>query len=68
MSNDRTVVRCKACGAQQDVSIAECLMNGWPKCCESTMTLNATEPQKFGLAMDKVMAPAAHVLKKARGE
>lgn len=68
MSEDRTIVRCKNCGRQKDVSIADCISTGWPECCGSTMILNPTEPRKFEKAMDKVLAPAVNLLKKARGQ
>lgn len=68
MSDDRTTVRCKSCGDQRDVEISKCISTGWPECCGETMALNPTEPVSFTKAMDKVMAPVAHVLRKARGE
>ena len=36
----RGKVWCRQCGREQDVSGANCLQNGWPKCCGYTMTID----------------------------
>ncbi len=35
---------CETCGARVPVNPAQCLREGWPKCCGQTMTLG--EPKK----------------------
>lgn len=39
----RGKVWCVVCGRTQDVDSAECLRNGWPKCCGQTMTLDSPQ-------------------------
>lgn len=36
----RGKVWCRTCGRSQDVDGADCLINGWPKCCGQTMTID----------------------------
>lgn len=33
-------VWCRTCRAEQEVNSADCLRNGWPKCCGATMTID----------------------------
>ena len=37
----RGQVWCRTCGATLKVNPADCLKNGWPKCCGATMTIDA---------------------------
>lgn len=37
----RGQVWCRSCGGTQKVDSADCLRNGWPKCCGHTMTIDA---------------------------
>lgn len=39
----RGQVWCTRCGASQQVDSAECLRNGWPRCCGATMTIDSPE-------------------------
>ena len=39
-------VWCRACGASHQVNAAECLRNGWPRCCDATMTIDSPEEQE----------------------
>ena len=36
----RGLVWCRACRRERKVDSADCLRNGWPKCCGGTMTIN----------------------------
>jgi len=36
----RGKVWCRTCGKKQYVNSANCLLNGWPKCCGYTMTID----------------------------
>lgn len=36
----RGKVWCRTCGREEDVSSANCLQSGWPKCCGYTMTID----------------------------
>ena len=51
----KAVVICKTCESQQDVVISDCLAGGWPKCCGATMSLQPTDPAKFGQAVVSLM-------------
>lgn len=50
----RGQVWCRTCGRTERVDSAECMRSGWPKCCGSTMTVDAPAerqkimPQKSG--------------------
>lgn len=37
----RGQVWCRKCGFTQRADSADCLRNGWPKCCGYTMTIDA---------------------------
>ena len=37
----RNRVWCKSCGRTIQVDSSECLRNGWPTCCDETMTIDA---------------------------
>ena len=39
----RGQVWCRQCGATLKVDSATCLRTGWPKCCGSTMTIDAPD-------------------------
>jgi len=43
----RGQVWCMHCGATRHVNTADCLRNGWPKCCGFTMTIDS--PQERGM-------------------
>jgi len=36
-------VWCKSCKKCVDVNSADCLINGWPKCCGYTMTIDSPD-------------------------
>jgi hypothetical protein len=40
-SLSRGMVWCRKCGRSEKVDGADCLRNGWPKCCGQTMTIDA---------------------------
>jgi len=42
----RGKVWCRTCGREQDVNPADCLRNGWPKCCGYTMTIDHPDTWK----------------------
>lgn len=39
----RGTVWCRKCGRSKKVDSAFCLRDGWPKCCNATMTIDAPE-------------------------
>jgi hypothetical protein len=41
----RGQVWCRKCGATRKVDSADCLQNGWPKCCGETMTIDSPTEQ-----------------------
>ena len=53
-SLERGMVWCKECGRSEKVDSADCLQNGWPKCCGYTMTIDdPDENQEFVKGYDK---------------
>jgi hypothetical protein len=42
----RGMVWCTTCGRSQHVSAGKCFVNGWPKCCGYTMTLDSPDERK----------------------
>ena len=40
----RGLVFCHKCGKKLKVDSAQCLAKGWPKCCDSTMSLDEPSP------------------------
>lgn len=42
----RGKVWCKTCRSEQSVDGADCLQNGWPKCCGYTMTIDHPDTWK----------------------
>lgn len=55
-------VRCMRCGRSQQVSFAQCLASGWPKCCGATMRLSGLpSPDKIEASVTEVLGPATHV-------
>jgi Zn finger protein HypA/HybF involved in hydrogenase expression len=40
---ERGQVWCRRCGNTFKVDPAECLRNGWPRCCGATMTIDSPE-------------------------
>ncbi|HYE72608.1 MAG TPA: hypothetical protein VEF04_04720 [Blastocatellia bacterium] len=49
----RGQVWCRTCGRSQKVDSANCLRNGWPKCCSQTMTIDSPEEQRAFKAKGK---------------
>ncbi len=45
-SLQRGMVWCKTCGNSQKVDSADCMANGWPKCCGYTMTIDHPDTWK----------------------
>ena len=41
----RNQVWCRTCGRSERVDSAECIRDGWPKCCGYTMTIDAPEDE-----------------------
>lgn len=41
----RGQVWCRSCGATRRVNSSHALRNGWPKCCDATMTIDSPEEQ-----------------------
>jgi len=39
----RGYVWCKTCGKKLKVDSADCFKNGWPKCCNYTMTIDSPD-------------------------
>lgn len=39
-------VWCRTCGRSQRVDSAQCLAEGWPRCCGYTMTIDAPSARK----------------------
>lgn len=44
----RGLVWCKTCGREQKVNGADCLRDGWPKCCGHTMTIDSPQERARG--------------------
>jgi hypothetical protein len=42
----RGMVWCRTCQRSQKVDSADCLRNGWPKCCGYTMTIDSPDEQR----------------------
>jgi hypothetical protein len=51
-SLSRGQVWCTHCGRTQHVDGADCLRNGWPKCCGYTMTIDSPEERAALIAKE----------------
>ena len=50
----RGQVWCYRCGRTEKVDSADCLRNGWPKCCEGTMSIDSpSERQKLRMGLPR---------------
>ena len=47
---ERGQVWCRSCGSSLRVDAAQCLRNGWPRCCGVTMTIDAPEDRPAAIA------------------
>jgi len=47
---ERGQVWCRSCGSSLRADAAQCLRNGWPRCCGVTMTIDAPEDRPAAIA------------------
>lgn len=61
-SLSRGMVWCTSCGRSQRIDPANCLQNGWPKCCGYTMTIDSPSERRELNGVELHMQPTKTVM------